>query len=227
MGGGGMTPLGSYGGTQGVFNYGGSTPPAQTGFNQSQQNYIQSQGKLPAGLGGGALNDAQQNFFNAKGYLPKGFTGGTDLGQQYYRPQQQQQQYNPQAGSGGTPWQPYWSGGTPMAGSGGGGNQGGFNQNQLNYIQAQGKLPAAFGGGALNTAQQNFVNTKGYLPGGVTGDNIGQQYYRPQQQQQQPQQQYSPYGVASEIGQTFGNPYGGAGGYPGMQQLAGSNKPQS
>lgn len=207
MGGGGMTDLGSYGGTQGVFNYGGQ-PTQPSGFNQNQQNYIQSQGKLPGSLGGGALDQAQQNFFNTKGYLPKGFTGGGDLGQQYFRPQQQQntqQQYNPYGSFFGQQQQP------PA-------QQSGFNQNQQNYIQSQGKLPAAFGGGALNTAQQNFFNTKGYLPGGVTGDNIGQQYYKPQQQQN------NPYGTMSSMNQPAYNPYGG-GNYPGMQQLAGSNKP--
>jgi hypothetical protein len=200
MGGGGMQQLGNYGGTQGVFNWGTQQPPSQGGFNQNQQNYIQSQGKLPGAFGGGALNPAQQNFFNAQGYLPKGFQ--SDLGQQYYRQQPQQQQYQPYGGvSGWTPAQ------QPQ--------QGGFNQNQQNYIQSQGKLPAALGGGALNPAQQNFFNAQGYLPKGFQSD-LGQQYYR--QQPQQPQNmmaQYNPYGQY--------NPLGAGGGGP-MQQLGGSNK---
>jgi hypothetical protein len=188
----------------------------QPGFNQSQLDYIRSQGKLPGALGGGALNPAQQNFFNVKGYLPKGFAGGDTLGQQYYRPQQQQQQQQQQYNPYGT-----WSGGMPLQQP----QQGGFNQNQLNYIQSQGKLPGALGAGALNPAQQNFFNLKGYLPKGFAGgDNLGQQYYRPQPQQQQ---QYNPYGTWSGGMPLQQHPFGLGGGYPGYpspQQLAGSNK---
>jgi hypothetical protein len=206
MGGGGMN-----------MNQAGAMNQWQPGFNQSQLDYIRSQGKLPGALGGGALNPAQQNFFNVKGYLPKGFAGGDDLGQQYYRPQQQQQQYNPY----GT-----WSGGMPLQQP----QQGGFSQNQLNYIQSQGKLPGALGGGALNPAQQNFFNVKGYLPKGFAGgDNLGQQYYRPQPQSpignytggpiQAPAQ--LPMGYYGPAQSAFGL---GGGYYPSPQQLAGSNK---
>jgi hypothetical protein len=251
MGGGGMN-----------VNQAGAMNQWQPGFNQSQLDYIQSQGKLPGALGGGALNPAQQNFFNVKGYLPKGFAGGDNLGQQYYRPQpQQQQQYNPYGsgylgppeqlgrpqpypgwgativgGGGGQPkpypgWgativgggggqpKPYPGWGATVVGGGGGQpQQGGFNQNQLNYIQSQGKLPGALGAGALNPAQQNFFNVKGYLPKGFAGgDNLGQQYYRPQQQPSSGLQPL-PYGG------TGGYPFGLGGGYPSQQQLAGSNK---
>ena len=94
--------------------------------------------------------------------------------------------------------------------------QSGFNQAQLNYIQNQGKLPAALGGGTLSGGQQNFFNAQGYLPKGFSSD-LGQQYYRKPPQQQQ--QQYNPYGLGG--GQY--NPLGAGGGGP-MQQLAGSNK---
>jgi hypothetical protein len=103
--------------------------------------------------------------------------------------------------------------------------QPGFNQSQLDYIRSQGKLPGALGGGALNPAQQNFFNVKGYLPKGFAGgDDLGQQYYRPQQQQQQQQQQYNPYGTWSGGMPLQQHPFGLGGGYPSQQQLAGSNK---
>jgi hypothetical protein len=87
----------------------------------------------------------------------------------------------------------YWTGGAPLKG-------GGFNQAQQNYINAEGKLPTAFGGDALSQAQQNFFQGQGYLPKGFESD-LGQGYYR-----QQPQQRMLP-------AQWAGGNKGGGGGY--------------
>ena len=42
----------------------GQKPMGLAGLNPAQQNYVQNQGKMLPGMGGGALSGAQQNYIN-------------------------------------------------------------------------------------------------------------------------------------------------------------------
>lgn len=117
-----MNQLGSYGGTQGVFNWGSQpggggpikgpmgvgTPGQQGGFNAGQTNYIQNQGKLPGQLAGLNPNAAQMNFIQNQGYLPGGL--GTAAQQKqfggYYQKPPMQAQFGPY-GEQSQQWNPY------------------------------------------------------------------------------------------------------------------------